>query len=349
MKAKFKVGIWGQFSHGGLIADGQAVRTTIITSELKNRYGENSVTCVNTYEWYKRKIKFFAESIGLLRKAETVIVFPADNGFKVIVPLLIAANIIFRRKLLYVVIGGFLPKLLENKPVYIKMLRRFKAMFVQTENIKKDLEALGLDNILYLTNLKRITPVEKDSITENTDEFIKVCTFSRITENKGIIDAVDAVKFANATLGGNKIRIDTYGMIAENFKEPFDKLLEDNKAILEYKGIVPYDKTVDYLKDYFVLLFPTYYHGEGFPGGFIDAFNSGLPVIATDWLYNKDLIKHEENGLLVPIKDPKALSEAILRLYNDRALRRSLALNSLAKADEYKPEKVLEEFFKYTD
>lgn len=36
MKKKiYKIGIWGQFGDGGPIADGQAVRTTITTNELK--------------------------------------------------------------------------------------------------------------------------------------------------------------------------------------------------------------------------------------------------------------------------------------------------------------------------
>ena len=287
--------------------------------------------------------------MGLLKKAETVVIFPADNGFKIIVPLLTFFNKFFKRKLLYVVIGGFLPKLLENKPRYIKKLRKFEAMFVQTENIKNDLEKLGLTNIRFLTNLKRITPVDESDVVIDENEEIKVCTFSRITEDKGVYDAVEAVKLANSKLGGKKISIDMYGMVATNFAERFEKLKEENSDILSYKGVAPYDKTVDVLKDYFALLFPTYYHGEGFPGGFIDAFNSALPVIATDWLYNKDLIKHEENGLLVPIKDAEALSEAILRLYRDRPFRRKLALNSLGKAKDYEPENVLAEFFEYIE
>lgn len=348
-KSKYKVGIWGQFGDGGAIADGQAVRTTIITGELKNRYGENAVVCVNTNAWYKRKIRFFFESVGLLAKADSVVIAPADNGFKVIVPLLTAANIFYRKKLLYIVIGGFLPKLLEDKPKYIKMLKKFDAMFVQTENIKNDLEKLGLGNIEFVTNLKRITSVPCESVTVDNSEDIKLCTFSRITEDKGILDAVAAVKLANEKLGGKRVTLDMYGMVADEFKERFDVLLKENSDIIAYKGVAPYDKTVEVLKDYFALVFPTYYHGEGFPGGFIDAFNSALPVIATDWLYNKDLITHRENGLLVPIKDPQALCDAILTLYNDRALRRDLALNSLKKAEEYSPDKVLADFYRYTD
>ena len=93
------------------------------------------------------------------------------------------------------------------------------------------------------------------------------------------------------------------------------------------------------------MLFATYFHGEGFPGCFIDAFYSGLPIIATDWLYNKDLIRDGYNGLLVPIKSPKDLSDAILKLYYDRELTYKLAKNSLEKSKDYEPDQVLKEFY----
>ena len=97
------------------------------------------------------------------------------------------------------------------------------------------------------------------------------------------------------------------------------------------------------------MLFPTYYHGEGFPGNFVDAFNTGLPVIATDWLYNKDLIKDGENGLLIPIKNPEALCDAILKLYNDRQLHQQIALNNLKKAADYGPDAVLKDFYEFIE
>ena len=48
--AKYQIGIWGQYGDPGTrIADGQAVRTTIITRELEKRYGKAVYTrTVNT-------------------------------------------------------------------------------------------------------------------------------------------------------------------------------------------------------------------------------------------------------------------------------------------------------------
>ena len=126
-------------------------------------------------------------------------------------------------------------------------------------------------------------------------------------------------------------------------------MLKENVSFLKYHGIVDFDKTVETLTPYFAMLFPTYYHGEGFPGNFVDAFNTGLPVIATDWLYNKDLIKDGENGLLIPIKNPEALCDAILKLYNDRQLHQQIALNNLKKAADYGPDAVLKDFYEFIE
>ena len=59
-----------------------------------------------------------------------------------------------------------------------------------------------------------------------------------------------------------------------------------------WNSIFNYNETASHLKKYFALLFPTYFHGEGFAGCLIDAFFAGIPVIATDWLYNKDIINN---------------------------------------------------------
>jgi glycosyltransferase involved in cell wall biosynthesis len=48
-----------------------------------------------------------------------------------------------------------------------------------------------------------------------------------------------------------------------------------------YGGVVPFNKSVEVLKDYFAVLFPTYYEGEGFAGTIIDAHSAGVPIIAS--------------------------------------------------------------------
>ena len=344
-----RIGIWGQYGDGGKIADGQAVRTTIITNELYRRYGKENVATVNTNAWKKHPFSFFFKTVKLYFTSEKVVVLPADNGFKVVVAIYDLLSKLKKRELYDVVIGGYLPKLLEEQPKYIKKLEKYNGLFVQTENIKRDLEKYGLKNIYILSNPKRLNRRTAEDIVLNNEKYLSVCIFSRVSEDKGIEDAVDAVRLFNQKYGEIRIKLDIYGMILPQYKERFEQLLTENAEFVAYKGIADYDKTVETLSPYFALLFPTYFHGEGFPGNMIDCFNTGIPVIATDWLYNKDVIKDGYNGLLIPIKNPSALCGALETLYNDREIALAIARNNLEEAKKYDPDEVMKEFYTFMD
>ncbi len=349
MKKTYKIGIWGQFGDGGKIADGQAVRTTIITAELKARYGEDNILVVNTNNWKKHPFKFFFNTVKLNSRAQKVVIFPADNGFKVGVPIFNFFNKFYRRELYDVVIGGYLPDILRRKKYYVKMLKKYKALFVQTPNLKTELEEIGLENVHILSNLKRLKSVKSDEVKINNEPDVKVCTLCRITETKGIEYAVNAVKAANEALGAEKIHLDIYGIVAPDYIETFERLKKENSSFVTYGGVLDFDKTADTLRGYFAMLFPTYYYGEGFPGNVVDAYNAALPMIATDWNYNKEVITDGVNGILIPIKDTDALRDAILKLYNDRALAYEMAQNNVKEAEQYTPDKVLAKFYEFMD
>lgn len=346
---KYKIGIWGQSGGGGKIADGQSVRTTVITQELKKKYGEKQILFTDTYNWKKRPFGFFKECIDLIKKSENIIILPADNGFKIFVPIIIFLNIFFRRRLIYIVIGGFLPKLLKTTPFYIKLVNKFDIIFVQTNTLKKDLEMIGIKNIHILSNLKRLNTRKPEDIKLNIQKKIKLCVFSRITKEKGIEEAIEAIKITNKKLGGEYVKLDFYGLLQESYKKRFQKLIFENKNIIAYKGVVYFNKTVETLQNYFALIFPTYYYGEGFPGNVIDVYNTGIPIIATDWLYNSDVIIDGVNGILVPIKDPISISKSILKLYYDRELVVQMGLNNLEASKKYHPDKVLKELYQFIE
>lgn len=60
---KYKIGIWGQYgAPGQKIADGQAVRTTVVTRELENRYGKNNIGIANTNGWKKGHLHSFGKA-----------------------------------------------------------------------------------------------------------------------------------------------------------------------------------------------------------------------------------------------------------------------------------------------
>ena len=69
-----------------------------------------------------------------------------------------------------------------------------------------------------------------------------------------------------------------------------------------------------------IVCLPTTY-GEGVPKVLLEAAAAGRPIIASDIPGCREIVRHGENGILVPRSDPQALADAIFRLVNDHELR----------------------------
>ena len=63
---------------------------------------------------------------------------------------------------------------------------------------------------------------------------------------------------------------------------------------------------------------------EGTPLTLMEAMYSGLPIITTDTCGMRDVIRHKETGLLVPLRSPSAIADAVAQLFAQPELRRQL-------------------------
>ena len=68
-----------------------------------------------------------------------------------------------------------------------------------------------------------------------------------------------------------------------------------------------------------IVVLPSY--REGLPKVLIEAASCGRPIVATDVPGCREIVRHNENGLLVPPHDSKALAEAIKKLIKNPELR----------------------------
>lgn len=76
-------------------------------------------------------------------------------------------------------------------------------------------------------------------------------------------------------------------------------------------------------------LFPSFF--EGFGKAFLEAMSRGLVVVASNAGAMRDIIRHGENGLLVPPGDAGAIANAVLTLDPERAVRMSAAAAETAR------------------
>jgi glycosyltransferase involved in cell wall biosynthesis len=66
------------------------------------------------------------------------------------------------------------------------------------------------------------------------------------------------------------------------------------------------------------------------PLSLLEAISCGLPILGPDSGGVKELVEHEQSGLLVTPSDPVALSQAMIRVANDVELYRRLRDRTLS-------------------
>jgi glycosyltransferase involved in cell wall biosynthesis len=75
----------------------------------------------------------------------------------------------------------------------------------------------------------------------------------------------------------------------------------------------------DVLPQAHIVCLPSY--REGLPKVLIEAASCGRPIVATDAPGCREIVRQGENGVLVPVRDSRALADAIRTLLDDPALR----------------------------
>ena len=332
------VSIIGHFAFEKKVLNGQTVKTKIVADELIKQLGEKEIIEFDTHGGKVTAAKAPFQVLKALKKAKNVIIFPANNGLKVYVPLLsFFRNFFKNRKLHYVVIGGWLPKFLKTRKSLAKKIKRFDGIYVETNTMKRALEEQGFTNIVVMPNCKDLKILKPQDLVYPAGEPYKLCTFSRVMKEKGIEDAVNAVKEINEKEGRIVYTLDIYGQVDSAQVQWFEDLKTTFPDYINYKGVVDYDKSVDVLKNYFALLFPTRFYTEGIPGTIIDAYAAGVPIISAKWESFSDIIDEGATGFGYEINNVSDLTKHLENVVYNANCITDLKLNCLEKSRYYLP------------
>lgn len=340
MGSKKRVAIIGHFGGNRNFLDGQTVKTRILFDELKKSAQEWNIVRVDTYFKKSRPVKLILESLWCMFTCHDIIVLLSGGGMRVYFPLLNFCSKAFKTRVYHDVIGGNLDNYVRKYPKYRTYLSNFKINWVETEGLKTRLADEGVINCAVIPNYKRLPIVT--SINQQFTEPYRFCTFSRVMKEKGIEDAISAIENINSAAGREVCKLDIYGQVDNGYQARFEEVLNKVSSAISYCGKVPYDASVDTLKDYYALLFPTYWDGEGFPGTIVDAFAAGVPVIASDWNCNAELVEDEATGIVYPGKVATSLDTAVLWAIGNKEKFVGMRQNCADKAHEFMPEKYIE-------
>ena len=87
---------------------------------------------------------------------------------------------------------------------------------------------------------------------------------------------------------------------------------------------------------------------EGMPNALMEAMAVGMPCVATDCNNGPaELIENGENGILVPIKSPQIMADAIIKIIEDKEFSEKISSNAKKIRGTNSIEKISEAYFYY--
>ncbi len=155
-----------------------------------------------------------------------------------------------------------------------------------------------------------------------------ILSAGRLSEQKGIQFLIKALPSVLQQTRNAKLLIIGEGA----YKEELEKLAEEMhlKNEVEFIGAVPKEKLVDYYNLADIVVMPSLAGRTGTEGlglVLLEAMSCCRAVIGTDTGGIMDIIKDNENGLLVKQRDSEELANKIIKLINNDKLRDRIGKN----------------------
>jgi glycosyltransferase involved in cell wall biosynthesis len=229
---------------------------------------------------------------------------------------------------------GLRPKLLRwlVNPLLRGILRP-ATIIVQNPDDQELMIARGFVNPANCT-LIRGSGVDTDQFpfTDEPDNKIPVIVLpARLLRDKGVVEFIEAAKILRQRGRQVDCRI-AGGYAGDNplaiSPEEMKNLTADGAATWVGKT----DNMPELLSGCNLVVFPSY--REGLPKTLLEAASTGRAIITTDRPGCREVVKHELNGLLVPVRDAKAIADAVEKLIDDDALRKKMGLAGRVRAEK---------------
>lgn len=169
----------------------------------------------------------------------------------------------------------------------------------------------------------------------------RVIAVGRLDYQKGFDRLIQAWEIVNKSGKYDDWRLDIFGQ--GDWKDMLQGMI-DKKGLNGSAFINKPTKNIgeEYADSSMLVMSSNY---EGFPMVMIEAMACGLPVVAFDFKCGpKDIIRNEENGLIIHNGDIKALADGIMKLMEDTENRKRMSLNARKIVDTYSEKAVMEKW-----
>ena len=249
------------------------------------------------------------------------------------------AALVTNRKIVVNSLTG-LGTLFLSKNIIIKIIRFFLLPLIKLLFIKKS-SKLILQNHedhnylinLGITNIKKSIVIPSSGINlkyfkpgfKKKSKYFKILFPSRLIKQKGILELLDAFK----TIWKEGYKFKLYiagdvdnGNISTLSKDEVSELKRNKNIILlgHIKNMKRIYSKID------IVVLPSW--REGLSKSLLEASAMEKPIITTDVPGCRDVITHKKTGLLVDVRDSKAIKDSILYLYRNASIANKLGKNA---------------------
>lgn len=309
---------WVNQNHQAI--NGEDMKNQLLLEKLR-QFG---VKCyvADFYKWKKHPWVLLKLLYWMIFKRKATVIF-STSAINVYPMMKLMYRLKWKQNTVHWVIGGAFADNVAKGIFRADVTSYVKWTLVESAAMKDDLEKLGFKGVIQVPNFKPIDYYP--DISKRKNQKIKFVFLSRIMPEKGCDYILKAAEILNEKGLKNSFEIAFFGKVDSNYKNEFARQVKElcnvsYEGFLNLRDNAGYDK----LSSYDVMLFPTYWCGEGFAGVFIDAFICGLPMIISDWAHNRQFQHDGQTAIFIPVHDVKllalAMENCVLHKYNLQAM-----------------------------
>ncbi|HDH26690.1 MAG TPA: glycosyltransferase [Actinobacteria bacterium] len=167
-------------------------------------------------------------------------------------------------------------------------------------------------------------------------EAFAVLFIGRLVRDKGIVELVDAFTVFSSDYPNARLCLVGPYESGDPISPVTRRSIHENLSILEFGQV---DDVRPFLAASDMLVLPSY--REGLPNVLLQAAAYSLPIVATNIPGNTDIVRDRDTGILIPPKDPHALSSALSLVAANKELARDLGVRARIRVEECYDQRVL--------
>ena len=328
----------GALDYPNIPKAGDAIKNRLLLDWLRRSF--QTVDYIDTQRWRTNPLVLCRLLFRLLfSHIDNIVISTSNESAYRIIRILDKLNK-KESKLFYFMIGGYTPIKIKQGVFKVEPFRKIDCIVVEADKVKEFYREVGLDNTYRVYNFKS-TQYFADVAEPHIGPF-RFVFLSRLTELKGVFHILESARRLNAEGLQDSFQVDFYGRIDVDIKERFIRELESIPNV-NYKQFLDLrdDANYDILASYDTMLFPTMHPTEGFPGAIVDAAIAGLPVIAANWNYAKELVEDTGCGFVFPVGDNDALTKLMAFSISNREKIQEMRKTCVLQSKYYRTDYVL--------